>query len=48
MERVREGGLERSEVGVCELSDRDRELVTSLTDALVTKTRLESLAGGIT
>jgi transcriptional regulator with XRE-family HTH domain len=33
---------------ITELSERDRELVTSFIDALVTKTRLKTLAGGIT
>lgn len=34
-------------VTISELSDHDRELVLSLIDALVTKTRLKTLASGI-
>ena len=33
--------------GLAELGDHDRELVLSFIDALVTKTRLKALAGGI-
>jgi len=33
---------------ISELGERDRELVLSFIDALVTKTRLKTLAGGVT
>lgn len=45
--RSPEDGLGDRLAGLNELGDRDRELVLSFIDALVTKTRLKALAGGV-
>ena len=45
--RSPEDGLGERLAGLNELCDHDRELVLSFIDALVTKTRLKALAGGV-
>ncbi len=45
--RSPEDGLGDRLAGLNELGDHDRELVLSFIDALVTKTRLKALAGGV-
>ncbi len=45
--RSPEDGLDDCLTGLNEFGDHDRELVLSFIDALVTKTRLKALAGGV-
>jgi len=45
--RSPEDGLGDRLANLAELGDHDRELVLSFIDALVTKTRLKALAGGV-
>lgn len=45
--RSAEDVLGDSLAGVAELGEHDREMVASFVEALVTKTRLKALAGGV-